>query len=791
MSKYIISRIFLKNFKSIDEAVIELEGENLNVLDGPNGFGKTTIYDAIQLLLTGTVRRIESNKIVTSTRGFDDHLFSKNQKLQTTIRVEFIDRLDEDNKLILQRELAPPSDLSGSQKKPQNFSEFKVSMLDSFEDEDDSDKNKKEIADSDLNELLGVQDLREKFNLYHYIEQEESTYLFKQNEKERMKVISKLFNIEDETNQKEFIETVRKKLISYKGTLTKELEKLESQLKKEGQTDIKEFQYKPLISENQLNNVIWDREIIQPIDSELKEKYLEELDTIRNLVLYKEDFKRELGNERLDRIIQNEEKLKATIVLGHFHETLDKLEKQYQSQEKLKVIHNLLKTKDIIHKNIDWIFLDGNLELPFEIDNVIDRINLIKNYMANSNAISSIVTQMIQTRSNLEMDFRKFLENNPEAENYCPLCGDTKDSFEELIDQINRKSMELKGSLDSSAQKLTEELEKLYEDYLNILTQAIEISLNASPIDESFINQLKKYKNVVTDMNKALEWFNENGVNINSYINKNVHLVEDLNQKVQLLKEELQNKKEQVGEFCRDNMKLLKDIFNSRLNRNSDLLNKINLDSIQQKKDYIEYQFILQSSVTFQKAKSLRKRQEKLESVLKSINRIIGIYNEKINKHRAKMISDIEIPFYIYSGKIIQNHQRGIGVFIKEEREMSETGEVQLKLINFVPPVPTDHDIVHSFSSGQLSSTVIAFTLALNKVYGNSGIMTLLIDDPVQTMDEMNMASFVELLRNDFSDRQLILSTHEDDISLYIRYKFLKYGLSVGNINVKQTLYAR
>lgn len=781
----------MKNFKSIDEAVIELEGENLNVLDGPNGFGKTTIYDAIQLLLTGTVRRIESNKIVTSTRGFDDHLFSKNQKLQTTIRVEFIDRLDEDNKLILQRELAPPSDLSGSQKKPQNFSEFKVSMLDSFEDEDDSDKNKKEIADSDLNELLGVQDLREKFNLYHYIEQEESTYLFKQNEKERMKVISKLFNIEDETNQKEFIETVRKKLISYKGTLTKELEKLESQLKKEGQTDIKEFQYKPLISENQLNNVIWDREIIQPIDSELKEKYLEELDTIRNLVLYKEDFKRELGNERLDRIIQNEEKLKATIVLGHFHETLDKLEKQYQSQEKLKVIHNLLKTKDIIHKNIDWIFLDGNLELPFEIDNVIDRINLIKNYMANSNAISSIVTQMIQTRSNLEMDFRKFLENNPEAENYCPLCGDTKDSFEELIDQINRKSMELKGSLDSSAQKLTEELEKLYEDYLNILTQAIEISLNASPIDESFINQLKKYKNVVTDMNKALEWFNENGVNINSYINKNVHLVEDLNQKVQLLKEELQNKKEQVGEFCRDNMKLLKDIFNSRLNRNSDLLNKINLDSIQQKKDYIEYQFILQSSVTFQKAKSLRKRQEKLESVLKSINRIIGIYNEKINKHRAKMISDIEIPFYIYSGKIIQNHQRGIGVFIKEEREMSETGEVQLKLINFVPPVPTDHDIVHSFSSGQLSSTVIAFTLALNKVYGNSGIMTLLIDDPVQTMDEMNMASFVELLRNDFSDRQLILSTHEDDISLYIRYKFLKYGLSVGNINVKQTLYAR
>ena len=56
-------------------------------------------------------------------------------------------------------------------------------------------------------------------------------------------------------------------------------------------------------------------------------------------------------------------------------------------------------------------------------------------------------------------------------------------------------------------------------------------------------------------------------------------------------------------------------------------------------------------------------------------------------------------------------------------------------------------------------------------------------------MDEMNMASFVELLRNEFTDRQIILSTHENNISLYFRYKFLKYGLSVGKLNVKQQLY--
>ncbi|MDK6430149.1 hypothetical protein, partial [Enterococcus faecalis] len=58
-----------------------------------------------------------------------------------------------------------------------------------------------------------------------------------------------------------------------------------------------------------------------------------------------------------------------------------------------------------------------------------------------------------------------------------------------------------------------------------------------------------------------------------------------------------------------------------------------------------------------------------------------------------------------------------------------------------------------------------------------------------QTMDEINIASFVELLRNDFSQKQIVLSTHEEEISKYIRYKFSKYGLKTKRINVKNQLY--
>jgi exonuclease SbcC len=65
----------------------------------------------------------------------------------------------------------------------------------------------------------------------------------------------------------------------------------------------------------------------------------------------------------------------------------------------------------------------------------------------------------------------------------------------------------------------------------------------------------------------------------------------------------------------------------------------------------------------------------------------------------------------------------------------------------------------------------------------------ILIDDPVQTMDDINIASLIEVLRNDFSDKQIVLSTHETDKENYILYKFLKYNQKGQSFNVKERLY--
>ena len=93
---------------------------------------------------------------------------------------------------------------------------------------------------------------------------------------------------------------------------------------------------------------------------------------------------------------------------------------------------------------------------------------------------------------------------------------------------------------------------------------------------------------------------------------------------------------------------------------------------------------------------------------------------------------------------------------------------------------------LYTMSSGQLSGILLAFSLALHKIFVNDGLNIMLIDDPVQCMDDLNIVSFVELMRTEFPDIQLLISTHENSFAGYIGYKYKKYSLPVQRCNLKE-----
>ena len=61
----------------------------------------------------------------------------------------------------------------------------------------------------------------------------------------------------------------------------------------------------------------------------------------------------------------------------------------------------------------------------------------------------------------------------------------------------------------------------------------------------------------------------------------------------------------------------------------------------------------------------------------------------------------------------------------------------------------------------------------------------LMIDDPIQDMDAMNVLSFIEILRHGIIDSyQIILSTYSDHNALFMGYKLINSNSEV-NIDFK------
>ena len=178
--------------------------------------------------------------------------------------------------------------------------------------------------------------------------------------------------------------------------------------------------------------------------------------------------------------------------------------------------------------------------------------------------------------------------------------------------------------------------------------------------------------------------------------------------------------------------------------------------------------------------KELIVRKEKVTKVRQRLTELSKVYDKTVEEYKNITLKQLRVPLLIYTGKILQDYQNGLGVFVSKDE------------MRFVANGDAKHDILNTFSSGQLSGFVLAFLFAMNKQYikaSSDDIGFILIDDPVQTMDDINISSLIEVLRNDFADKQIILSTHEIDKENYILYKFYKYNKIGQSFNVKEEIY--
>ena len=72
---------------------------------------------------------------------------------------------------------------------------------------------------------------------------------------------------------------------------------------------------------------------------------------------------------------------------------------------------------------------------------------------------------------------------------------------------------------------------------------------------------------------------------------------------------------------------------------------------------------------------------EKLKIIRKNLDELQKLYNASINEYKNLVLKKLRVPLLIYTGKILQDYQNGLGVFInKYEMRFFSTGDAKKEI---------------------------------------------------------------------------------------------------------------
>ena len=805
MSNYKIGRLLVKNFKSYtEEFSFNFKNKDLIILDGPNGFGKTTIFDAIEIALTGTVSRFKDSKIIDTKQRRKNMLISTNgaDGVPSFVVLELIGS----NKSLI---IGTYIEAKKGQNKEWSAHIFR-GILNSWPDNvDDISTEIKEgngKVNEQLQEALNFKELNKMFTVFNYIQQEETLHFLKLDEKSRFKQIDHLFGIDGEKNALNQLEQL-KSVVSDK---IKDLEK---------QKRDKTAEREELLTEEG-----------EPDEISLSGNTIEQLDTktitIAKLVKFK------VALEECKKILSYDGEINWSLIKQRYEV------KEWLKTENKNLIKNLLlfsKTSDYsriesLSKHIQWVtntvekcanyceLVDIDVTVEIDITDVLlnkiqkhfknlyevneDDINTYKALVNAQSTTEQLLTSITNSSETLIKKLNKYcgeeeeiIEHSDNKEEVdCPLCGQPYDDLIELNTAYKEQKAVFQKLQTDTGKKLKLAYEKIIDELITPVIQRSKVRYaKYSQYDDSYKGILRDRqisKDSFDKMLKTKAWFDSNLANYSGYTCPSLFVVdysvEEEYTEIKTLLETLDNK---LSVTVEDEFELIKaKLDDIGVDASTEVNNwPFSLENVVNDIQYIEDQIKLLNNNQYSKLNDeitgCDTGISNYTSILNALTEGHRIYKTNITRYENEIAKKIQIPFYNISSKILQTRlESGMpasGIILEAPDKLSNNGYYR-----FCSSIGSEHDAWSTMSSGQLAGVIIAFMLAMNKVFP-TGLKTLLIDDPIQSMDDINMASFIQLLREEFKDYQIIMSTHESRIANYISYKYQTSGLSPLAINLK------
>lgn len=785
-------KLFSTNFHEVNK----IEEADLVVFNGPNGYGKTSVFDIIEFCLTGTIKRIEKYSeelAIKKTEAFENKILISDETKEAYVKILF----DNDGRCIEIKYTYSPGK---SKKRGSSKENNPHTIFECFDREIVCDGEKININNHEqfLSEIQ-FGDIKEIFDKCCFLSQDEHLQFLKAAKKSKAEGLNFLLDIPSEWEKEQekvkekidILSNVRKST-SYISRLSnrknEENQKLEAfnKMLHENQEDTQTTYHKLFVNKD----FIWDREQFT-MDETIYKKSVNEIDTL----IYFSEHKQECTNYHWnlpyqdlvkeysgDKLISFEEyPLEYAYRFINLLKREKNIETKYQKEKTYRVIIDFIQKKQFA--NLNWEFLQKDELLEKE---VIDFIKIQLEEMESLRQTQGIVQEAISTlkesRETLISKADIIMKKELISSKNCPLCGAPYSDRSQLDKKIKEETNVLNEISDETTTRIQNIKKKIYEDYLEKVEEKIQTELKNSISDETYkdLQKAKRNKVKVFELEQLLQKIK---IEIDDKEKTEEELSAGYNILIARIKEKLKPVSEELSMQLEE--KNFEDYYERFYDKNQKLFSEINKEELCEKKIYINgimhNFYIAEIDKKNKEIEILTSRIGKLEKVGEKLKEYSKVLEDGIKEYKKKIISDIEPLLHVYTAKILQQKFNGKSIYISTNEAVDN--------IQFVNSMKDKQDILYSMSSGQLSAVAISFLLCMNQVYGkHNPCSVLLIDDPVQTIDDVNMVGLVDLLRYEFEDRQIFISTHEQTFEWFLRYRYSKANKAVKIFNMKEIM---
>ena len=758
LSKDKWNSLCIRNFKYITNnkpLKFDFMNSNIVILDGQNGYGKTTLFDAIEVLVTGKIKHfnpsLQNRK--TETLGTLANDVNKDIVISAILSSDFSDEIHVERKLLCKNEFQSIITL-----------------------------NSQEISQEELYDKFHLSS--NMFDIGTYISQSESLDFLQNKYKNRKDSVSSLLDDTEITDKIQMLKSVQEHIL---GRVEKEIGDKEKQIGVVSQrvNEIKR-QTDHIVMNAELpgenirlfDEVEYEFDVIKLDQGVTYETVIQQLKQIEGFIENYEEYLRYKDNAIIRELKASPKRLYMALFYRQEIELLNKKE---------SLIKELNKSKELVtnYSNNVWSVdetLFNKIKIKAEIIAQIKTLLLNqKKEQSQLDDADKVLAQMTKARRGLIKEFYNAAESGKFDKNKCPLCGT---DFTDIDSAIIETEQFIKN-IHTDGIKIIEDIEtQITNLFQKEIIPVLKVFLEENKVLIKMDDTLSGCKNLAVEKLQQLL----DKVKISEFKSQGIEKfdIEEFSQQYENLLKELQEK--EVPNkiiFQEKQVELYKSIHNTYYHNEKPYHTVGELQSKEQCvaklfNDNLSQQLSTEEARLRKLKRDYEEYKNKTKDMTDAIKVLVGKYEDANKEYQTQLLNAIKIPLMVYSGRIIQNYPLGLGI-----RAVIKTNQLVFEAAS-----KSGSDVYNILSTGQLNGLSIALLLSIKNVYGDTkGLDILLIDDPLQTIDDISAISLADLLTQQ-GIGQIVLSTHEEAKAALLRYKFKHAGMSVREQNM-QALYMK